>query len=81
MPHKAKHSKKRGSHGISNLVAHASSQAQSYAPTLSHIPSSIPTTLDPLSRCTSPTFCPSNLESILTFLFLYFNYLCGHNCG
>ncbi|KAG4909386.1 hypothetical protein JHK87_055502 [Glycine soja] len=65
VPHKAKHSKKRGSHDISNLMPHASSQghsryvepplqpselAQFHAPTLSHIPSSIPIALDPLSR-------------------------------
>ncbi|KAG4394541.1 hypothetical protein GLYMA_20G054900v4 [Glycine max] len=65
MPHKAKHSKKRGSHGISNLVAHASSQAQSYAPTLSHIPSSIPTTLDPLSRSLLPQNVFSSILNLI----------------
>ncbi|KAH1190019.1 hypothetical protein GmHk_20G057681 [Glycine max] len=69
VPHKAKHSKKRGSHDISNLMPHASSQghsryvepplqpselAQFHAPTLSHIPSSIPIALDPLSRSVPP---------------------------
>ncbi|XP_020224569.1 uncharacterized protein LOC109806542 isoform X2 [Cajanus cajan] len=70
---KAKHSKKRGFHGISNLMSHTSSQGHlthveqplqprelsySYAPTMSHISSSIPTAQDPLSPSDPPSFMP-----------------------
>ncbi|TKY45852.1 flocculation protein FLO1 isoform X1 [Spatholobus suberectus] len=74
MSRKAKHSKKRGSHDILNLMPYASSQEhsthvepllqpselaqQSYAPTISHIPSSIPTALDPLSPSEPPSCLP-----------------------
>ena len=84
MPHKAKHSKKRGSDGISNLMPHASSQGHSIhvEPPLPSIPTAqnLVSASHPPLRSNITDLCSSKLEAILNVLF-WFNLFCGHNYG